>query len=330
MAERSISVVRDDAPVISEPAPMPMGIAGRTDPVQYLVEFEAAKKIGDYIFKSGLAPAGVRNGEAAAIIILTGYELGLTWMQSLRTIHVINNRPVLSADMMAACVKRFCAQRGGGFIRPREATDTACTVDFQRHDDPEPQSVTYTIEDAKQADLIKPGGNWIKHPKAMLKARALSIAARTGWPDVLAGVYDPSEMQEAVYEVRESSPAKVTATATVRTRPATRSAPEATAGEIIEAEIVDATATPAKEIPAAKKAAVDELIKLAAKATVNEQDLVLIAWHQFQVQALEDLDGKGIFTLTKLLQKPEGEVADAVFAARDALAAYGSPQAEES
>jgi len=328
MADRSISVIHDDAPTIAEPAPMPVGLMGRSDPIQYLAEFEAAKKIGDYVFKSGLAPAGVRNGEAAAIVILTGYELGLTWMQSLRNIHVINNKPGLAADLMAGIVKRFCAQKGGGFIRPREATSTECTVDFQRHDDPEPQSVTYTIDDAKQADLIKPGSNWVKHPKAMLKARALSIAARTGWPDVLAGLYDPSELVDAEYEVREHQPAKPKATARV----VAPSAQSDRAGEIIEAEIVSkpAARTAAQESPPARRPGVTELVKLAAKNTVNEDDLTLIAWHQCGVQSLDELDGKGIHHLTKIMSKPEKEMVEYVFAARDAAEAFQAEQTKQA
>jgi hypothetical protein len=48
------------------------------------------------------------------------------------------------------------------------------------------------------------------------------------------------------------------------------------------------------------------------------------------VQALEELDGKGIYTVTKLLQKAEGDLADVVFAARDALAAYDTQQADQN
>ena len=48
----------------------------------------------------------VTRPEEAAVILLTGRELGLSPMQSLRGIYVVNKTPVLSADLLVAVVRR--------------------------------------------------------------------------------------------------------------------------------------------------------------------------------------------------------------------------------
>jgi hypothetical protein len=46
---------------------------------------------------------------------------------------------------------------------------------------------TFTIEDAKRAELVKPDSGWVKYPQAMLFARAISTGCRTYTPDVFNG-----------------------------------------------------------------------------------------------------------------------------------------------
>jgi hypothetical protein len=295
----------------------------------FVDDFLTLAKVADGILKSNFAPKGLKDVTDVVLVLMTGQELGLSYAQSLRMLYVVNGRPTLAADAMAAVVKRFCAQRGGGFLRVVEQTAKACTVEYQRHDEPAPSTVQFTIEDARTANLLGKDV-WKQYPQDMLRARALSRACRTGWPDVLGGVYDPDEAAPAVETTYRVSTTPVTEPP--RTAPAIAGGAETPAA--VEAEAVETASRPVdadgKEIPASKRAAIDELIKLAAKATVNEQDLLLIAWHQCGVQALEELDGKGIYTVTKLLQKAEGDLADVVFAARDALAAYDTQQADQN
>ena len=54
----------------------------------------------------------------------------------------------------------------------------------------------YTIEDAKQAGLIRPDSGWSKFPAAMLRARCISGAIRMVLPGVVCGVYTPEEVMD--------------------------------------------------------------------------------------------------------------------------------------
>ena len=61
----------------------------------------------------------VRRAEEAAMLLITGRELGLSPMQSLRGIYVVNGRLVLSADLLVAIV------RGPSYYDPRRHAERA-------------------------------------------------------------------------------------------------------------------------------------------------------------------------------------------------------------
>jgi hypothetical protein len=67
---------------------------------------ESAYLIAQHAAASRLMGASARTPEAALIVIMTGRELGLTAMQSLRSLHVIEGKPVMSADLMIALTRR--------------------------------------------------------------------------------------------------------------------------------------------------------------------------------------------------------------------------------
>ena len=121
---------------------------------RFVADFTSLMPVAEGIFKGNFAPSGCKHPSDVAMVLLTGTELGLSHAQSLRMMYMISGKPVLSADAMAAVVKRFCAQKGGGFIRVIENTDDRCTVEYQRHDDPDVRTITWTLEDAKRAGLL--------------------------------------------------------------------------------------------------------------------------------------------------------------------------------
>lgn len=136
--------------------------------------------------------------EAALVILLTGQELGLSPMASLRGINVVKGKPFLSADLMVAVVKRspLCAA-----WRTVESTPLRCTIETTRAGDPCPTTKTWTMEDAKRADLAG-GDNWRKYPAQMLRHRCAADLAREVYPDLVFGFYDPDEIPEATQRAR--------------------------------------------------------------------------------------------------------------------------------
>ena len=129
--------------------------------------------------------------QAVLSTILLGRELGMPAMASLRSVHTIKGKHCLSADLMVALVLKSGL---ADYFRMVESTDVLSTFETQRKGDPEPTSITYTIEQAQQADLVKPNSNWMKYRPQMLRARAKSDLARLVYPDLLAGLYTPEEL----------------------------------------------------------------------------------------------------------------------------------------
>lgn len=134
-----------------------------------------------------------RRPEEAAFLLMTGRELGLSPMQSLRGIYVVSGKPVLSADLMVAAVRRsgLCES-----WRVVESTPQRCEIETLRKGETVPARRVWTMDDAKRAGLAGKG-TWAAYPTVMLRHRCAADLARQEYPDVLLGLYDPDEMDAA-------------------------------------------------------------------------------------------------------------------------------------
>ena len=114
-----------------------------------------------------------------AAAILTGFELGMKPMSSLRSIDVIGGTPALRAFALRGLV-----QQAGHEIWLAESTKTQAIVRGKRRGDTNPQESKWTIERARDLGLVGKD-NWKKQPTAMLVARATAECARLIAADVL-------------------------------------------------------------------------------------------------------------------------------------------------
>jgi hypothetical protein len=145
------------------------------------------KRDGQEVFDAQATTAQV----TAAIV--TGRELGMSPMASLRSIDVIQGQPALRAVALRALLLSH-----GHDIWVEEATNHRATVSGRRANSDRIQSITWTMDDAKQRNLDgKP--NWRKQPRNMLIARATGDVARMVAADVLLGVpYLVEELEDGV------------------------------------------------------------------------------------------------------------------------------------
>lgn len=153
-------------------------------------DHQSAWNLAKIIVDSKLAP-GLETQAQAFVVLATGHELGLSPMQSVRGIHNIKGRPSPSADtLVAICKKSHLCET----FHEVATTDTQSTWRTKRRGE-EPREYTFTIEDAKRAELT---GNpmWKKYPRRMLSARAKSFLARDTYPDLTLGLYSQEEMQD--------------------------------------------------------------------------------------------------------------------------------------
>jgi hypothetical protein len=178
-------------------APLPVGEGAPAGFEQWQLMREQAS----VFIQSGMLPAHIRSPEQAIVIMLKGRELGLPPLYALSTIGVINGKPVVAAEVMAALVYR---RHGDQALRIVQSDARICAIEYRRRGWTEPQTYSFSIEDAHRAGLLM-GNAWQKYPAAMLRARCISAVARMAFPDVISGVYTPEELGGSAQVVEESA-----------------------------------------------------------------------------------------------------------------------------
>lgn len=161
-------------------------------------DWDFMMKWGTQAIKSGMLPNAIKSPEAAAMIVLKGRELGMSFMSSFAHIHVINGKPSMSAESMQAMARKNLP---GLVINIIESDSEKAVVEFIR---PERNSrafkLSFTMEDARRAELLS-NPTWKKYPAAMLWSRAVSAGLRRVCPEALLGVsYTPEELGANVNE----------------------------------------------------------------------------------------------------------------------------------
>jgi hypothetical protein len=197
-----------------------------------------ADSLAKRLSNSNLLPVALRKKpEDVLVTLLTGRELGLSPMMAIRAIHVIEGRPVLSADMMIALCQRspVCET-----FRCVESTDMKATYETKRKGQ-QPARLTFTIEQARAAGLTNKD-NWKRYPAAMLRARCKSQLARDVYPDLLAGCYDQDETEELRRDVRAEVVVGASSTVEAPAAPAP-------ADQIEDGVIEEIPATPEQSAP---------------------------------------------------------------------------------
>lgn len=132
-------------------------------------------------------PIAIKTPAQAVAIILTGRELGLPPMQSLRSICIIQGKPELSADLQLSIF-----HRDGGRSKWLTLTATEAKL-LLKHPNGDEHTEVFTMDDAKRAGLAS-GQNWQKYPKAMLRSRAITAGLKSIGFEPLTGAYAPGEI----------------------------------------------------------------------------------------------------------------------------------------
>lgn len=129
-------------------------------------------KYAEALSGARLLPEHFRGKPADVLLAMEwGATLGMTPMQAINSIHVINGKPGLSANALAALVRR------DGHRMRVVGDDKTATASIWRRDDPDFEyRVTWTIDMAKRAGLLTGKDNWSKYPAAVVKARKARLS----------------------------------------------------------------------------------------------------------------------------------------------------------
>lgn len=160
------------------------------------------KEISESAVKSGLLPKSVDNAQKAFVIALKGNELGFSPMYALERIAVINGKATIDGQAMLRLIYERVPGCKVAFYTPVEKAATECEVGITRPGQTELR-VRFTMDDAKRAGLLEKPGPWKTYPRAMLRWRAISEAARITVPDAIAGLYLHEELGANVNDAGE-------------------------------------------------------------------------------------------------------------------------------
>lgn len=189
-------------------------------PIRAIVpqDFEGAWRIATAVVRAGMAPRGLDTVEKSMVAIMHGLEVGLTPMNALQSIAVVNGRPTVWGDGAIGLA------RGSGLLEWMEETyegeegsdafKAVCRV--KRKGEPRPVEGEFSVADAKVSGLWTKRGRdgqptpWQQYPKRMLKMRARAFALRDGFADVLKGLAIKEEVEDyhnATLAPRDEPPA---------------------------------------------------------------------------------------------------------------------------
>jgi hypothetical protein len=153
--------------------------------------FEDAFRFSKLVATSDFAPKDFRGKpESCLLAIQHGAELGLSPMQSLQSIAVVNGRPSVYGDTALAVCKGSPVCEWVRETIEGEGEHMVAVCQAKRRGDAQPVESRFGVAEAKKAGLWGKGGPWTQYPRRMLQMRARGFALRDAFPDVLRGLGD--------------------------------------------------------------------------------------------------------------------------------------------
>jgi len=132
--------------------------------------------------------------DKALMVMARGKDFGLSPSAAMELMQDIQGKLTLPAQLLVAMAKRHpdCE-----YFYLEDVSPDSATAVTKRKGAPKEERRTYTLEMAKRAGLLKPGGGWDKNPEDMCVWRATSKLARQVYPDATMGAYSFEEMEGA-------------------------------------------------------------------------------------------------------------------------------------
>lgn len=174
---------RPSAPAATEQAAVSVGDRGLQ-----LRSFSDFAAFADLLLQAAMAPKGA-NRASLMLSLQHGLEVGLSPMQAIQSIYVVNGRPQIFGDAALALCK-IHPQWGAieeSFERADGGDTTHARCSVLRRGQPEVVR-TFSVGQAKKAGLWAKEGPWQQYPQRMLQMRARAFALRDSFPDALKGL----------------------------------------------------------------------------------------------------------------------------------------------
>lgn len=160
-----------------------------------LRNIEDMYRFAQYVVNSGFAPKGMEKPESILVAMQMGFEIGLSPLQAIQNIAIINNRPSVWGDAVKGLVLATgeCEDFREWFEGDGDKTVAYCAIKRRGFSE---VVRSFSYADAKMAELASKPGPWKQYPKRMLQMRARSWACRDTFPDALKGLYVAEEAHD--------------------------------------------------------------------------------------------------------------------------------------
>jgi hypothetical protein len=156
------------------------------------LSFEEAKTLSSVFASSSLVPDALRGKEADVLfIVLTGQEMGIGPMTSMRTFDIVKGKVGMKSEAMVAHVRASPAVE---YIRCVASTPQKAVWVSKLKSDREECSTEFTWQEAVTAGLSGQD-MYKKWPKRMLQWRAASLHCKTHHSDIILGLYSTEEVE---------------------------------------------------------------------------------------------------------------------------------------
>lgn len=253
------------------------------------------------VSQADILPDAYKNRPSDILVAMGfGQAMGLSPMESLYRINVIKGKPTMSAELIAAQVRK--AGHKLRITKDREHLSVTATI--IRSDDPDsPFSETRDQQWAQSMGLTG-RENYRKQPLTMLTWRAITAVAREACPEALYGVaYSPDEM----YDMQPSA------------QPAA-----------VQAQPAAAPAEPEETVPAVvlatkyQRSKLNNALKACGVKTRDESN------HVYTTLLERPITGSGDIEWTeaeRLLKLPQAEISHRI---GEALSAYHAAAQQDS
>jgi hypothetical protein len=242
-------------------------------------EWSVMQQQATMLVKTGFLPKSITTPEQAVAIIMTGRELSIPPMAALNTINVIQGKPTVSPQLMLALINRSGQLEDMKIETGGEGA--TCTMKRRLR---QPFTARFGPAEAKAMGLSGKD-NYSKQPATMYQWRAVAMAARAVFPDVILGLYTPEEMGAEVGFTAEGEMFVEAEAPRAMAAGVGSSAPVVTEGN----------GAPAPSDEREREIVVEQILSLASDCGIERAELDAMIRQKFKVtEGLDSLGANGL------------------------------------
>jgi hypothetical protein len=174
----------------SKKALIPVGARGVE-----LRDVDAMFRFAKCYLQSRLAPPAFKNEQQLVIAWAKAAELGLTPLQAIDGMTIINNRVGIMGDLALAMCEASGLLQQKSVEYEGEGDELVCKLELKRKGR-KAQVYSFSVKEAREAGIYERSQVWKSYPRRMCYYRALGFGLRDEFADVLKGIKTIEELQD--------------------------------------------------------------------------------------------------------------------------------------